>query len=76
MSMSSIVLSERALIGVKQYDLGVYQDGKQFYAAWFCVDCPSRGKTEMTSSQGKAYADGRAALEDHVKERHGDDAAS
>jgi len=70
MSTISIVHSERPLVGKMQYDLGVYQDGKEFHATWFCVGCPARGKTVNATTQCKAYDDGMAALEAHVRERH------
>jgi hypothetical protein len=70
MSMSSIVLSERPVVGKHQYDLGVYEVAGEFYATWICVECPARGKTEMVATQGKAHADGLAALESHVNARH------
>ena len=71
MSTISIVHSESPVIGKMQYDLGVYQEGKQFNATWFCVECPARGKTERVATKGTARAEGLAALEDHVQEQHG-----
>jgi hypothetical protein len=68
----NIVLSERPVVGKNQYDLGVYQVGKEFYATWFCVHCPARGKTAMHRRQSEAHKDGLGLLEAHAKERHGE----
>jgi hypothetical protein len=70
-STISIVHSERPVIGKMQYDLGVYQEGKQFNAIWFCVECPARGKTERVAAKAQRMRKGWQHWRIMSKSRHG-----
>jgi len=69
---ASVVHSERPLIDESRHILTVYEDEKEFYATWICVECFARETTEPTLVQSTAHAEGMAALEEHVSEQHRD----
>jgi hypothetical protein len=71
MANSSIVASERYLVGGNRYDLSVHRTGEKYYASWFCEYCPLHDKGPDHPDQQSAYEEGVSLIKTHHAECHG-----
>jgi hypothetical protein len=65
-----IVLTERRVIGKMRHDLTVYRTRKRSMPYGFAPNVSRARNDGINFDKGTAHAEGLAALEDHVKERH------
>ena len=63
-------ISGRYEIQGNHYDLSVYRVDNEYYAAWHCEYCPTRGETDLVADRTRATEAGQAALDAHHVEFH------
>jgi hypothetical protein len=69
-NQAAYVTGEQYRIAKSRYDVSVYRIDAEYYATWFCDNCPTRGETPKVGDQAAALDAGIKAAHGHHEERH------